>query len=140
MNLIPKIAEMLGVELNEVFKIKVNGEILESNYRIIEHGIELTVFSDNDWRQGGRMLEALLDGEAEIVKLHFEPKPGEFYYSVYWDKILRETPEAVCSVWESCADDWHRLKLCNVFRTKAEAEAHKFEIYEKLTGRKWEEK
>ena len=30
-------------------------------------------------------------------------------------------------------------KACgNCFRTEAEAEKHKYEIYEKLTGKKWE--
>ena len=31
-----------------------------------------------------------------------------------------------------------RMLYCgNVFRTEKEAEAHKYEIYEKLTGKKW---
>ena len=35
----------------------------------------------------------------------------------------------------------YMCKYCgNCFRTEVEAEWHKYEIYEKLTGKKWEEK
>jgi hypothetical protein len=39
--------------------------------------------------------------------------------------------------------DWTKDYMCaycgNCFRTREEAEAHKYEIYEKLTGKRWEE-
>ena len=68
MNLIPKIAEMLGLKMGEVFRLKYSGGIIDCNYRITEHGVERSVFTNCDWCQGGRMLEAMLAGEVEIIR------------------------------------------------------------------------
>ena len=68
MNLIPKICEMLGLKMGEVFRLKYSGGIIDCNYRITEHGVERSVFINGDWCQGGRMLEAMLAGEVEIIR------------------------------------------------------------------------
>ena len=45
----------------------------------------------------------------------------------------------LCATWVDWTTDY-MCKYCgNCFRTEAEAEKHKYEIYEKLTGKKWEE-
>lgn len=136
MNLIPKIAEMLGVEIGEHFEItsvvyEKGKYFYFSETELLEHVEGRTP----DYAQY-RVLADLIYGDKKVVKLPFEPKRGEEFYKVcVSDGKLT-----------ACDDRWadflvdYALKYCgNCFRTKAEAEAHKYEIYEKLTGRKWEE-
>ena len=140
MNLIPKICEMLGVEIGEEFNAKhANiGKILTNSKEepaIFKFGNDGLYAKCSDG-SGDFFLIGMgnfLKGDYEIVKLPFEPKRGE----VYWFVSLRTKQvgfnEWVCRSWDYMA------KYCgNCFRTEAEAEKHKYEIYEKLTGRKWE--
>ena len=144
MNLIPKICEMLEVEVGEEFKLKLtSGDIKSAKYRFRNIGDQI-IYEHTDFCGDWTMCSAeavglLVLGKHEIVKLPFEPKEGEIYWSVAWS----ETPHliAVCNL------HWHSNDKCyankyagNCFRTEAEAKKHKYEIYEKLTGRKWEEK
>ena len=140
MNLIPMIVKELGVEVGEEFGIRevenCNTEMFRYKYRFTQ--TELQFKSGNYWVHT-TIPTSLLTGQAEIKKLPFEPKEGGIYWSVAWS----ETPHliAVCNL------HWHSNDKCyadkyagNCFRTNAEAEKHKYEIYKKLTGRKWEEK
>ena len=139
MNLIPKLAEMLGVEIGEEFKLKqTNGDIKSAKYRFRNIGAQ-TIYEHTDFCGDWTMCSAeevglLALGKHEIVKLPFEPKDAEKYWYVWWDSKNLDTSY---TFWEgvvsNCAD-----KYCgNCFRTEAEAEKHKYEIYEKLTGKKW---
>ena len=132
MNLIPKIAEMLGVEIGEEFKIE-NDICL---HRFTENGLEYRVCGVWSACVCAR-LNLILNGTEKIIKLPFEPKRGEEFYKVCvsGDKLT------VCvEMWADYFVDY-ALKYCgNCFRTKSEAEKHKYEIYEKLTGKKWGEK
>lgn len=62
----------------------------------------------------------------------FEPKLRQrYWYIAVADK------EVVGMTWVGTTVDY-AFKYCgNCFRTQAEAEAHKYEIYERLTGKKW---
>ena len=77
----------------------------------------------------------LVLGKHEIVKLPFEPKNGDSYFRIFINSgrdinVCRDT-------WLDWTTDY-MCKCCgNCFRTEAEAEKHKYEIYEKLTGKKW---
>ena len=136
MNLIPEIAEKLGVELGEEFKLKSDetGEYDEI-YRFDENAA-LQMKNRCGWGMSSR-LPALLSGDIEIVKLPFEPKEGERYWYVYWNHTL-EHPCVTDISFEDSDMCYHHIYCGNCFRTKAEAEKHKYEIYEKLTGKKWE--
>lgn len=138
MNLIPMIAKELGVEIGEEFKIAGNEMNL---FRFDEHrGLLVRINEMYDFEEcaSGDRYAKLLNGFSKIKKLPFEPKHGEQYYRVFIHQdgditINRDT-------WVDWTADY-MCKYCgNCFRTKAEAQAHKQEIYEKLTGRKWEEK
>ena len=135
MNYIPQVAKMLGVEIGEAFRIE--GSCEDDYYCFSENG--LIVDGRNDW-QKGTILTDLICGNKKIAKLPFEPKEGEKYFTVVWGSD-DEMPISVERLyWEDDVTDF-MSKICgNVFRTEAEAEAHKYEIYEKLTGKKWEEK
>lgn len=138
MNYIPRIAEMLGVRIGEKFKIKSDGITSDYVYRITECSAECCVF-DECWCESIAVLGALLSGKYEIVKLPFEPKEGEPYWVATWDP--NENTLTTCKApWHNRADCWADKYCGNVFRTESEAEAHKYEIYEKLKGKKWEEK
>lgn len=136
MNLIPKIAEMLGVEIGEEFRIKDESGIDEDFHRFTDCGLVYYDQAMCEWQESARIID-LIDGRAEVVKKPFEPKDGEKYWYVWWNSRYVDTSY---TFWQgevnNCAD-----KYCgNCFRTETEAEKHKYEIYEKLTGRKWEEK
>ena len=136
MNLIKKIAELLGVEIGEPFEItSVVHE--DGNYyyfsetELLEHVEGKTP----DYAQY-RVLADLIYGDKKVVKLPFEPKEGEIYWSVAWSETERLI--VVCALHWISNDRCYADKYAgNCFRTKAEAEAHKYEIYEKLTGKKW---
>jgi hypothetical protein len=136
MNLIPIIAKELGVEIGEEFRIKDESGVDEDFHRFTDCGLVYYDQAMCSWQESAMILK-LIDGSAEVVKKPFEPKDGETYWYVTWnDDELGST----ISVWYEGPKEY-AVKYCgNIFRTQAEAEKHKFEIYEKLTGRKWEEK
>ena len=133
MNLIPMIAKELGVEVGEEFKIVP----LDGIYRLSDFGLQTKIFLNSGERwESSKYITPLLTGQYQIKKIPFEPKDGERYWYVYW------TAEhiGVTDILFADGDMHHHHKYCgNCFRTETEAEKHKFEIYEKLTGRKWEE-
>lgn len=117
-NLIPQIAQMLGVEIGEEFKIKEYGERI---YRFDNSGLQLIY--DNGVRNlnitANMAFNSLLSGDIEIVKLPWKPKKGDGYYTfeIFRDKWV------VRSVWwtgEPC--NYALLDKGWVFRTKEEAE------------------
>lgn len=78
-NLIPQIAQMLGVELGEEFKIKGREGAI---YKFIVDGL---LVSDDDaekvYTTAHMPLVGLVRGDIEIVKLPWKPRKGDVYYS-----------------------------------------------------------
>lgn len=78
-NLIPQIAEMLGLQLGEEFKVKGYDKV---TYKFASDGLKLTY--DNDIEISDLTAKvafvALLNGTNEIVKLPWNPK----IYDIYW--------------------------------------------------------
>ena len=136
-NLIPEISKLLGVEMEEAFKIR------RPDYEVCENGIY--AFFENEGlmkkNEQGEFdsnssieFEDLCLGNYEVVKLPWEPKRDEFYY------------------WPSASNKkvglgrWHGDTFCcamkalgMIYRTVEEAQAHFAEDYERLTGKKLEE-
>lgn len=115
-NLIPQIAQMLGVEIGEDFKIK---GYTEQTYRFDDDGLKVIYSYLMKKTFANVMLGSLLAGKAEIVKLPWKPKKGDAYYTfeVFRGKWV------VRSVWwtgEPC--NYALLDKGWVFRTKEEAE------------------
>jgi hypothetical protein len=142
MNLIPKIVEMLGVTIGEEFNAKhANiGKILTNSKEepaIFKFGNDGLYAKCSDG-SGDFFLIGMgnfLKGDYEIVKLPFKPKEHERYWCVYaGDNEIGNTRFT-----EANTNDLMRVYCGNCFRTQAEAEKHKYEIYEKLTGKKWGE-
>ena len=79
-NLIPEICKMLGVELNEAFKVKGDDEL---TYRFDSDGLKLTHYSGIEIAQisANVTFVDLVNGKDEIVKLPWKPKDEEDYYT-----------------------------------------------------------
>lgn len=110
-NLIPEIAQMLGVELNEEFKIK---------------GYDRTYWFDLDGLHSGEYaaddedLHDLLCGVTEIVKLPWRPKNGDVYYTYNFSA----SKWVVCSSWwGGFPSEYALLDKGWVYRSEKEAQA-----------------
>ena len=136
MNLIPKIAEMLGVELEEEFKIKP----LDGVYMLDESGL-LNKHDDGKW-YSSMSLTPLLTGQYKIEKLPpFEPMYGDKYWHVLWyDGTYNKCIEPFRLMWDNSKNCWQDKYCGNCFRTEEEAQSEKYSIYKKLTGREWEDR
>lgn len=79
-NLIPEIARMLGVELNEEFKIKGYDGL---TYKFVNYGLKLSFQNDIGIIAipTNVALVNLLNGNDEIVKLPWKPKKGDVYFT-----------------------------------------------------------
>ena len=117
-NLIPQIAQMLGVEIGEEFQIKEYGERI---YRFANSGLQLIY--DNGVRNlnttTNMALSGLLSGDFEIVKMPWKPKERDIFYSfstTYGKWVVRS------NMWAGAPCDYALLDKGWVFRTKEEAE------------------
>lgn len=136
MNLMPEIAKMLGVETWEEFRIKDARGKDDTAYRLTDTSLEYFDEAMTNWCGSGRFID-LINGTAEVIKKPFKPKEGEWYYLFMFcggDFCVASTEFSKYNV-----QDLTNAYCGNCFRTKEEAINHKAEIYEKLTGKKWEE-
>ncbi len=117
-NLIPKIAKMLGLKLGEEFKIDTSGDDI---FKITESGVWMRKSIDKEeWLEKPFEFVMLCNGDAEIIRLPWEPKEGESFY----------TFTAAYGEWSVSLDVWAE-EPCNyalldkgwVYRTQEEAEA-----------------
>lgn len=116
-NLILKIAQMLGVELGEEFKIKGYDGL---TYKLTDNGLELTTVDGQKtkWFDHGA-LSSLLKGKMEIIKLHYRPD----YRQMYWTFGLKD------GIWVVVPREWEdypaEILLADkgwTYRSKEEAE------------------
>jgi hypothetical protein len=132
-NLIPEISKLLGVEMEEAFKIRC------PDYEFCENGVY--AFFENEGlvkkNEQGEFdnnssieFEDLCLGNYEIVKLPWEPtvKDNYFYPSISRNRIIE-------THWYGDTDDYALKSLGVIYRTREDAEAHYGEDYEKLTGK-----
>lgn len=119
-NLIPEIAKMLGVELGEEFKIKGEDELM--TYSFNSDGLQVT-YGDGikiPYMSTNLALVALVTGKDEVVKLLWEPK----MYEEYWTFCSIQLQWSVTSYrWQGSPDDAAAFKAGWVYRTRAEAKA-----------------
>lgn len=117
-NLIPEIAKMLGLKLGEEFKIDTSGDDI---FKITESGVWMRKSIDKEeWLEKPFEFVMLCNGDAEIIRLPWQPKEGEYFYSfdfVYGNWV-------VCSyMWLNSPRDYALLGKGWVYRTEAEAQA-----------------
>ena len=119
--LIPEICKMLGVELGEEFKVvyKVANKIV---FEIICNFTKEGLFVHEGY-SGQYEKEPLADiicGKAEIVKLPWKPKKGEYYFTF----VIMGDKWGVGSLhWDGFPNEYALLDKGWVYRSQAEAEA-----------------
>lgn len=118
-NLIPKIAEMLGVKIGEEFQVKGDNEL---TYQFTDDGLKLTHNSGIEISgvAANVALVDLLNGKDEIVKLPWKPKMFETYrsFDIVYGKLV------VCYLkWTGLPYQYALLDKGWVYRTKEEAQA-----------------
>lgn len=124
-NLIPEIAQMLGVELGEEFKV-VHKVVYKTGFEIICNFTKEGVFVHEEGCSGKYDKELLADiicGKAEIVKLPWKPKKGDAYFTFVLMVVLMGDKWVVrSSRWGGLPNEYALLDKGWVFRTKEEAE------------------
>lgn len=117
-NLIPEIAKMLGVELGEEFKINLCPNEL---FKFDMNGILAQEQGEASWRSANHgMLQELVYGSFEIVKLPWKPKKGDVYFTF----VLMGDKWGVGSLhWGGFPNEYGSLEKGWVYRTCAEAQA-----------------
>ena len=135
-NLMPEIMKMLGVEYNEKFKVDTHGtEFAKGNlFCFNENNGLLMVYPDGVSCGANELVYGILCGYYTIVKLPWEPKEGDRYYVLNTNELFIET-----FIWDNSTFGYAAKDMGIIYRTKAEAEAHLEEDYERLTGRKLHE-
>lgn len=138
-NLMQEIIKILGVEYGEAFKIRRPGyEVCENGVYAFFEGEGLMKRNEQGEFDNNSSIEFedLCLDNYEVVKLPWEPKNGEKYWSIHFTGI--DKPYTDAHTWTGHDLDFVFLRLGVVYRTKEEAEAHLAEDYERLTGRKLE--
>lgn len=118
-NLIPQIAQMLGVAIGEEFKVKGEDEL---TYRFDSDGLKLTHDSGIELAQisANIALVDLVNGKGEIVKILWRPKKGDVYYTF---ELLGDKWVIRSLWWGGFPNEYALLDKGWVYRTCEEAAA-----------------
>lgn len=116
-NLMPQIAEMLGLQLDEEFKVKGYGEV---TYMLTNEGLMATDDDqEKEWTPANVLFVALLNGKDEIVKIPWKPKMYEEYWT--FGKLGKQWIVGTL-IWKELPYEILLLGKGWVYRTRAEAE------------------
>lgn len=115
-NLIPQIAQMLGVELGEEFKVEGDNRTYWFDLDGLHSG-EYVVEDEDD-----AMLHDLLCGEVEIIKLPWKPKQDETFYT-FGIHATENKWVVVSAEWWDNVKNLALYKIGWIYRSQAEAEA-----------------
>lgn len=112
------VAKMLGLELGEEFKINLCPNEL---FKFDMNGILAQEQGEASWRSANHgMLQELVYGSFEIVKLPWKPKKGDVYFTF----VLMGDKWGVGSLhWGGFPNEYGSLEKGWVYRTCAEAQA-----------------
>lgn len=117
-NLIPKIVELLGVELGEEFKLDTCGDDI---FKITKSGLWMKKDTGKDeWVEKPFKFAMLCKGDGEVVKLPWKPKEGDYYY--YFECICDKWVVRTC-MWLGLPYEYAFLDKGWVYKTCEEAEA-----------------
>ena len=128
MNYYKQVAEMLGVELGEEFRLKENKtkNIVRPRYKITqEEGLMYSV-NRNEFDRS-TILISIINGSYSVVKLPWKPKKDEMYW--FYGISLEQ---ASWATWRLNSGDFCRWKTGNCFRTEEEAQSKGKEIMEQI--------
>lgn len=130
-NYMADVANILGVEIDEKFKVE---KYSDCTFRITMNGLEQCYETDCNVRWNTSLIIGkLLNGELGIIKSPWKPKKKEWYYypnAFYSDVEIK--------IWGDMPFDYAMQALGMCYRTKKEAEERFAEDYKKLTGKELE--
>lgn len=133
-NLMPEVAKLLGVKIGEQFRLhNVERDVTLENlyYLNEENGLMCIQYDDGRTLYSPYVINSILTGNYEIIKLPWEPKNGEPYF---FPQLYSKRVD--CTTWVGSAGDYALKALGIVYRTREEASEHFAEDYEKLTGQR----
>ena len=130
------IREHLGLEIGEKFKLRniVRDEIVKdlNGEDVIYHFEEVALCVGDDMRVAECVIDSLVYGRLQIVKMPFEPK----LYDEYWTYMYNDWSVGRCK-WFDIPSDFVLLKAGMVFRTGQEAIKARPKLYKEYTGKEW---
>lgn len=144
-NYMADVAKMLGVELNEEFEVVIPDETehqpVRYQFNSNQFGCWETEGGNSGFHVHWNLLLMILCGQAYIKKLPWKPKKGDEYHFVCWMKNGDRWVISVTSdKYDECfATDTLRVDIGNCFRNREEAEAQKYDVFKRLTGKDWSE-
>lgn len=119
------VAKILGVELEEEFKIKG----FEPIYKITNYGLVIKTDSNNWCEMSGDTFLQLIRGDYVIRKLPWQPKKGDEYY------FPGEGFNNVCrALWGNTVFGFAYKEAGLIFKTYEECEAELPELRKKYLG------
>ena len=130
MNYYKQFAEMLGLELEQEFRlVKTDGTKVDNDlYKIREDGLFYKKRKDGVWlSEPSTTLSSLLQGLYKVVTKPWKPKYGE----QYWSYSVKSNGTCCNTFWE-LIEDYACWKLGNCFRTEEEAKTKGKEIMEQI--------
>lgn len=130
MNYYKQFAEMLGLELEQEFRlVNPDGTKVDNDlYKIREDGLFYKKRKDGVWLpEPSTTLSSLLQGLCKVVPKPWKPKYGEQYWS-YSTKING----TCCNTFWEFTNDYAIWKSGNCFRTEEEAKTKGKEIMEQI--------
>lgn len=115
MNKIDKVAESLGLKLNEVF--------LSEGYRFkfTENGLFFYNVLKKEWEISNESLTNLITGKVGVEKIPYTPGYGETYYFVNVG-VTGVDCYVDITIWKDCMFDFMNYSFGNVFFTEKECE------------------
>lgn len=142
MNYMAKVAEMLGVELGEVFKIPLGSlGVKDKIYRITEDGVEVQSYlNEETWLDCPEFpLVRVLTHGWQCVPVPWKPKIGEVVWAACIQQLFGEfmRPKPKSSVWTGDAVCHVLNEHGLIYQTEEECDEHMKDDYERVTGEKW---
>lgn len=119
-NLIPQIAQMLGLQLGEEFKIKGDKGFEDKTFYLTIRGLKakLDQYPKKEL-PAMAALDSLLFGDTEIIKLPWKPKKGDVYFTF---GLLGDKWVARSLWWGGFPEEYALLDKGWAYRSKEEAE------------------
>ena len=127
-NLMLEVAKLLGVNIGEEFIIE-NADRKETVVLAMD-GFHVIQPNNVVGPDHGKLLSKVLQGLYAVKKIPWEPQEGDMYYVLNTRALFIES-----FMWDNGTFDYLAKNMGVIYRTKAEAEAHLAEDYERLTGK-----
>lgn len=111
-NYMAEVAKILGVELDEEFKVR------EYTYKLTNNGLVCTMFPQKDEEDYEHMLRVILTGEYPIKRKPWKPRVGEQFYFIDMDG------KSCCLTCGYNNSSLNLYKIGNCYRTREAAKAN----------------